>query len=82
LPTHTPPYEAVPRNPALAARHPLALVAPAGPHFLNSEFANHPARRAKAGPQHVVRHPTDAAARGLAQGDAAWSPDGLFVVNR
>jgi anaerobic selenocysteine-containing dehydrogenase len=71
LPTYTPPYEAVPRDPALAARHPLALVAPAGPHFLNSEFANHPALRAKAGPQHIVLHPEDAAARGLAHGDAA-----------
>jgi anaerobic selenocysteine-containing dehydrogenase len=71
LPTYTPPYEAVPRDPDLARRYPLALVAPAGPHFLNTEFSNLPALRAKAGPQRVLVHPTDAAARGLGDGDVA-----------
>jgi anaerobic selenocysteine-containing dehydrogenase len=69
LPTYTPPYEAVPREPEQARRYPLALVAPAGPHFLNSEFANLPALRAKAGPPRVTLHPVDARARGLDGGE-------------
>ena len=68
VPAFIPPAEA--GDGALARRYPLALVAPAGPHFLNTEFSNHPALRDKAGPQRVVLHPEDAAARGLAAGDA------------
>src|SRR5215472_4976205 len=71
LPTYTPPYESTPRDPALARRHPLALVAPAGPHFLNTEFSNLPALRDKAGPQRVLLHAEDAAVRGLVDGDVA-----------
>jgi anaerobic selenocysteine-containing dehydrogenase len=66
---YTPPSEAVDRDGDLARRHPLALVAPAGPHFLNTEFSNHPVLRERAGAQHVVLHPEDAAVRGLAAGD-------------
>ena len=69
LPAYLPPSEAVCRDAALTARYPLALVAPAGPHFLNSEFSNHPALREKAGPQRLTLHPEDATARGLAHGD-------------
>jgi anaerobic selenocysteine-containing dehydrogenase len=69
VPAYIPPAEAGAADPELARRYPLALVAPAGPHFLNSEFSNHPALREKAGPQRVVLHPDDAAARGLADGD-------------
>ncbi|HXJ81377.1 MAG TPA: molybdopterin-dependent oxidoreductase [Candidatus Methylomirabilis sp.] len=71
LPTYTPPYESVPRDSELAQRYPLALIAPAGPHFLNTEFSNLPAMRDKAGPQKVLLHADDAAARGLADGDVA-----------
>jgi anaerobic selenocysteine-containing dehydrogenase len=71
VPTYTPPCEAVPGDPDLARRHPLALVAPAGPHFLNTEFANLPVLRDRAGPQRVLVNPADAAARGLAGGDVA-----------
>src|SRR5262249_48095985 len=66
LPGYTPPYESVPRDPELAGRYPLALIAPAGPHFLNTEFSNLPAMRDKAGPQRVLLHADDAAARGPA----------------
>jgi anaerobic selenocysteine-containing dehydrogenase len=69
LPAYSPPAEAVPRDAGRGRRYPLALVAPAGPHFLNTEFSNHPALRDKAGPQRVVLHHEDAAARGLAAGD-------------
>src|SRR5262252_3767849 len=71
LPTYTPPYESTPRDRALARRYPLALVAPAGPHFLNTEFSNLPALRDKAGPQRVLLHAEDAAVRGLVDGDVA-----------
>jgi anaerobic selenocysteine-containing dehydrogenase len=71
LPAYTPPYEAVPRDPDLGRRYPLSLVAPAGPHFLNTEFSNLPALRDRAGPQRVLAHPADAAARGLRDGDVA-----------
>ena len=71
LPTYTPPYEAVGRDPEVARRYPLALIAPAGPHFLNTEFSNLPAMRDKAGPQRVLLHAADAAPRGLGDGDVA-----------
>lgn len=71
LPTYTPPYEALPRDPELAPRYPLALIAPAGPHFLNTEFSNPPALRDKAGPRRVLLHAEDAAGRGLREGDVA-----------
>ena len=71
VPDYTPPYEAGPSEPGTAERYPLALIAPAGPHFLNTEFSNLPALRAKAGPQRVLLHWEDAHARGLADGDVA-----------
>ena len=71
LPTYTPPYEAVGRDPEVTRRYPLALIAPAGPHFLNTEFSNLPAMRDKAGPQRVLLHAADAAPRGLRDGDVA-----------
>ena len=71
LPAYTPPYETEARNPEVARRYPLALVAPAGPHFLNTEFSNLPALRDKAGPQRVLLHRDDAAARDLHDGDVA-----------
>ncbi len=71
VPTYTPPYESVPRDPELARRYPLALIAPAGPHFLNTEFSNLPAMRDRTGPQKVLLHRGDAAARGLGNGDVA-----------
>ena len=71
LPAYTPPCESVARDPELARRYPLALIAPAGPHFLNTEFSNLPALRDKAGPQRVLLHRDDAAARGLRDGDVA-----------
>src|SRR5262245_57515376 len=71
LPAYTPPYEAADVDADLGRRYPLALIAPAGPHFLNTEFSNLPALRDKAGPQRVLLHAEDAAARGLEDGDIA-----------
>src|SRR5262245_22757131 len=71
LPTYVPPFEAAACAPERHARYPLALIAPAGPHFLNTEFSNLPALRERAGPQRVMLHPLDAAARSLLDGDVA-----------
>ncbi|HTY80670.1 MAG TPA: molybdopterin-dependent oxidoreductase [Candidatus Bathyarchaeia archaeon] len=71
LPTYTPPYEAVAADADLGRRFPLALIAPAGPYFLNTEFSNLPALRDKAGPQRVLLHADDAAPRELSDGDVA-----------
>jgi anaerobic selenocysteine-containing dehydrogenase len=65
---YTPPVE--PPDAELAARHPLVLIAPAGRFFMNSTFASLPWHVAKMGPPRVHLHPQDAAARGLADGDA------------
>ena len=82
LPGYTPPYEAVARDRETAERFPLALIAPAGPHFLNTEFSNLPALRDKAGPQRVRLHADDAAHRGLADGDVArvWNERGEYLA--
>jgi len=71
LPTYVPPFEAAACDADRERRYPLALIAPAGPHFLNTEFSNLPALRDKAGPQRVMLHPADAAARNLRDGDVA-----------
>lgn len=68
LPGHTPPVEATDRE--LARRFPLVLVAPAGRFLMNSTFASLPWHARRTGPPRVHLHPDDAAARGLADGDA------------
>ena len=82
LPAYTPPYEAVTADADLGRRFPLALIAPAGPHFLNTEFSNLPALRDKAGPQRVLLHADDAAPRGLSDGDVArvWNDRGEYLA--
>ncbi|MET7970146.1 molybdopterin-dependent oxidoreductase [Micromonospora sp. NPDC005305] len=68
LPGHTPPVEAA--DPELARRFPLVLLAPAGRFFMNSTFASLPWHARRTGPPRMHLHPDDAAARGLADGDA------------
>ncbi|MGW4295772.1 molybdopterin-containing oxidoreductase family protein [Micromonospora chersina] len=68
LPGHTPPAEAA--DPELARRFPLVLLAPAGRFLMNSTFASPPWHARRTGPPRVHLHPDDAAARGLADGDA------------
>ncbi|KAB1912910.1 molybdopterin-dependent oxidoreductase [Micromonospora sp. AMSO31t] len=68
LPGHTPPVEAA--DPELARRFPLVLLAPAGRFLMNSTFASLPWHARRTGPPRVHLHPDDAAARGLADGDA------------
>jgi DinB superfamily/Molydopterin dinucleotide binding domain len=71
VPTYTPPYEAAQCDTVLAARYPLALLAPASHYFLNSMFSNIPELEKRQGSPTIVLHPADAAARGLVAGDAA-----------
>ncbi|MFE9657762.1 molybdopterin-dependent oxidoreductase [Micromonospora sp. NPDC006431] len=65
---YTPPIEAA--DLALARRFPLVLIAPAGRYLMNSTFASLPWHARRTGPPRVHLHPDDAAARGLADGDA------------
>ncbi len=69
VPTYTPPYEAAQRDTDLARRYPLALIAPAAHYFLNAMFANVAELVARQGPPTIVLHQSDAAARGLREGD-------------
>jgi anaerobic selenocysteine-containing dehydrogenase len=71
VPAYTPPGEAAQRDTALAARYPLALIAPASHYLLNSMFANVPELERRQGAPAIVLHPADAAARRLAEGDVA-----------
>ncbi|GAB3182562.1 anaerobic selenocysteine-containing dehydrogenase [Micromonospora palomenae] len=66
---YTPPVEAA--DPQLARRFPLALISPAGRFLMNSTFASLPWHLDRTGPPRIHLHPVDAAARGLADGDAA-----------
>jgi anaerobic selenocysteine-containing dehydrogenase len=63
---YTPPVEVT--NDALAARYPLNLISAANHNFINSIFANNPELRRRSGGLRVTLHPTDAAARGLSDG--------------
>jgi len=68
LPTFTPPRESPLTNPALAKRYPLSMLSPKSHAFLNSEYANLRRQLGQSGPQHVIIHPTDAAARSIDDG--------------
>jgi len=70
LPTYIPPRESAQSNAALAGRYPLAIISPPNRHFLNSSFANMPFAIAEAKEPGLEIHPRDAAARGIANGDA------------
>lgn len=69
LPCYTPPAESRQADPALAARYPLQLVSAAAHHFLNSTFSHLPKHRRLEGRPTIELHPTDAAARSIADGD-------------
>lgn len=68
LPDWVPPYESVASNPELAARYPLAMISPPARNFLNSSFVNVDSLRASVGEPTLDIHPSDAAARGIADG--------------
>jgi anaerobic selenocysteine-containing dehydrogenase len=69
LPAYLPPYESKSSNAALAARYPLAFISPPARDFLNSSFANLSRYTDDERRPHLVIHPDDANARGIASGD-------------
>lgn len=69
LPDHLPPRESREADPALAARYPIALISPPARNFLNSSFVNVDSLRALEKAPAVELSPSDAAARGIANGD-------------
>jgi anaerobic selenocysteine-containing dehydrogenase len=70
LPTYTPPLEDPQSRPDLATRHPIQLLSPPRPSFLNSTFADSLRHRGTAGDPTVEMADADAEARGVA--DGAW----------
>lgn len=70
LPDFIAPRESVQSNAALANKYPLALLTPAAHAFLNSSFANLPKQIKQEMRPFIEIHPTDAARRGLHEGDA------------
>jgi anaerobic selenocysteine-containing dehydrogenase len=68
LPHYVPPHEDPQTKPELAAKYPLQLLTPPASSFLNSTFANLAPQRKAAGERRLEIHPTDAAARGIADG--------------
>jgi anaerobic selenocysteine-containing dehydrogenase len=70
LPFYRPPHEDPQTRPDLAAKYPLQLVCTKDPTFLNSSFVNVPALQKLCGEPWVEIHPTDAAKRGIANGQS------------
>ncbi|HEY1393292.1 MAG TPA: molybdopterin oxidoreductase family protein [Methylibium sp.] len=68
VPDYVPPYESAASAPELAQRYPLAMISPPARHFLNSTFVNVKSLRSVEGQPLVEIHPSDAAARGIADG--------------
>jgi anaerobic selenocysteine-containing dehydrogenase len=68
LPHYIPPHEDPQTKPELAAKYPLQLLTPPAPPFLNSTFVNVDALRKSAGERTLEIHPSDAAPRGIADG--------------
>ena len=79
---YTPPYEAAQRGTPLAARYPLALIAGADHYFLNSVFANVPARRGAPARRPSASTPTTRRPRRLETGCEArvFNDRGAFVA--
>ncbi len=67
---YTPEAESPDGSPELAARYPIRLITPAAHHFLNTSFADMPTMRKKQRRPTLELHPSDAAARGIA--DCTW----------
>ena len=80
LPAYIPPREDPQTRPELAAHHPIQLLSPPRPQFLNSTFANSPKHQAAAGDPTVEMARFDAEARHLTDGDWAevYNARGVF----
>ena len=64
-------------------KYPLAFISPPARNFLNSSFANLPFALKEAGEPTLDIHPRDAAARGIAEGDAVriFNARGSFIAS-
>jgi anaerobic selenocysteine-containing dehydrogenase len=82
LPVYTPPRESALSAPQLARNYPLAFISPPARNFLNSSFANLEFALQEAREPYLDIHPEDAAARGIAEGDAVriYNGRGAFTV--
>ncbi|HMB26571.1 MAG TPA: molybdopterin oxidoreductase family protein [Blastocatellia bacterium] len=69
LPTYIPPRESAQTAPELAKKYPLAIISPPTHNFLNSSFANLPTFVKAEKEPHLEIHPSDAAERGIKDGD-------------
>jgi anaerobic selenocysteine-containing dehydrogenase len=69
LPCFIAPQESAQSNPALAAQYPLNILTPKNHAFLNSGYANIARQLGHAGEQSLMLHPSDARARGIADGE-------------
>ncbi|MGP1682648.1 MAG: molybdopterin dinucleotide binding domain-containing protein, partial [Giesbergeria sp.] len=76
------PRESAQSAPQLAKKYPLAFISPPARNFLNSSFANLAFALKEAGEPYLDIHPTDAAARGIADGDQVriYNQRGAFTV--
>jgi anaerobic selenocysteine-containing dehydrogenase len=71
LPTYEPPAEGPGGDPALTSRFPLVLISPkTHTRFLNTSYSHLPGHGDREGGNHVDLDAVDAAARGIADGDA------------
>jgi anaerobic selenocysteine-containing dehydrogenase len=82
LPTYIPPYESVSSNPELGAKYPLAMISPPARNFLNSSFVNVQSLRSTEGEPRLDMHPTNAAMRGIVQGERVriFNDRGSFIA--
>jgi anaerobic selenocysteine-containing dehydrogenase len=69
VPCYIPPQESRDTNPALGRKYPLNILSPKNHAFLNSGYGNIARQLGHAGEQYVIMHPTDARARGVAEGE-------------
>ncbi|TMH10171.1 MAG: molybdopterin oxidoreductase family protein [Betaproteobacteria bacterium] len=68
VPDHLPNYESASSTPELAERYPLAMISPPARNFLNSSFVNVKSLRDIEGEPLVEIHASDAAPRGIVDG--------------
>ena len=68
LPHYVPPHEDPQTKTELAAKYPLQLLTPPAAPFMNSTFVNMEFQRKNAGERTLEIHPTDAAQRGITDG--------------
>jgi anaerobic selenocysteine-containing dehydrogenase len=79
---YVPPRESVLSAPELARKYPLAFISPPAHHFLNSTFSAQPVFVRREGEPSLTIHPSDATARGIAEGQMVrvFNDRGAFMA--